>query len=509
MRRRHPLRRTGSCGCCRRRRACCPAVPRSPQPDRHPCRSPWSPGTACSSPRPPTGRRPESSARTGDHYLRRVGDELYVIPVESPPRSPREGRPRAAQRHRADPPGPRRRATDTLPLIVEATSRAPAARQTLQRRAALESVVATPSRRTSRTAATCWPGSPEPTRRAGGIAEVWLDPQGPGIRRRPSAISVPQIGAPQAWARGFDGTGRWPCSTPASTPTHPDLAGRVVERAGLHRPRAIADIVGHGTHVASTIAGTGAADAARTRASRRAPTCSSARCSTTTAAARLVDHRRHGVGGAQGADVVNMSLGGTERHRLHRPDGPGGRRADRADGTLFVIAAGNSGRPRTSARPGLRRRRAHGRRGRPRRDAPASPAAARGSATHALKPEIAAPGVGIVAARGRQPRRRRSHYTRMSARRWRRRTSPAPPRSSSRPPRLDRRAAQGGADRVGQRLARGHRLRPGRRQRGPPTRSPTVTSTCASWAASTGRTAPTSGPARRSPTPTTPDATCA
>ena len=72
---------------------------------------------------------------------------------------------------------------------------------------------------------------------------------------------MPQIHAPEAWAAGFDGTGadrRRARHRLRPHPPRPAGPGRRARRTSRRRRRVI-DGNGHGTHVASTIAGSGAA----------------------------------------------------------------------------------------------------------------------------------------------------------------------------------------------------------------------------------------------------------
>ena len=72
--------------------------------------------------------------------------------------------------------------------------------------------------------------------------------------------SVPQIGAPEAWAAGYDGAGVKVAVLDTGIDIHhPDLESQIDGTASFVPGEAITDVNGHGTHVASTIVGTGAA----------------------------------------------------------------------------------------------------------------------------------------------------------------------------------------------------------------------------------------------------------
>jgi subtilisin family serine protease len=228
-------------------------------------------------------------------------------------------------------------------------------------------------------------------------ARLWLD----GKVRALLDESVPLVGAPEAWRAGYTGSGATVAVLDSGVDrSHPDLAGQVVESASFVPDEEATDLNGHGTHVASTIAGTGAA--------------SGGRYTGVAPGAKLLSGKvlnRNGDGFdswvlagmawavEQGADVVSMSLGayfsdGTD------PMARAVNELSAASGALFVIAAGNAGPgQRTVTTPSTA-------------DAALSVAAfdkldvlapfsSRGPrfGDGAIKPEIAAPGVNITAAR--------------------------------------------------------------------------------------------------------------
>jgi subtilisin family serine protease len=227
------------------------------------------------------------------------------------------------------------------------------------------------------------------------VQHIWLD----GVRKRALDVSVPQIGAPAAWQAGYTGKGMAVAVLDGGVDdTHPDLAGKVTSKNFSAEPTA-ADTDGHGTHVASTIAGTGAASGGKYKGVAPDATilngkvCELRGCTDSAILAGM-----QWAAADQKARVINMSLGGAD----FAGDDPIEQAVDtlsQQTGALFVIAAGNDGADATIESPGSADAALTvGAVDKSDRTADFSSRGPR-SFDGAVKPDIAAPGVGIVAAR--------------------------------------------------------------------------------------------------------------
>ncbi|MFD7438394.1 S8 family serine peptidase [Streptomyces sp. NPDC059861] len=229
-----------------------------------------------------------------------------------------------------------------------------------------------------------------------GIARIWLD----GLVHADLAESTGQIGAPQVWADGNTGQGVDVAVLDTGVDAgHPDLADRIAARQSFVPDENTDDHSGHGTHVASTIAGTGAASdgkekgvapGSRLRIGKVLGNAGSGLTSWVLAGMEwaAVDQR---------AKVVNMSLGSDQWSDGTDPLSQAADRLSAETGALFVTAAGNAGIPGGISGPGA-----------------ANAALTVGAVDStdsvpffsstgprvdgALKPEISAPGVDILAA---------------------------------------------------------------------------------------------------------------
>jgi subtilisin family serine protease len=241
-----------------------------------------------------------------------------------------------------------------------------------------------------------------------GVAKVWLDRQVQSLSASAAAQTpaepddnVTQVGADRAWAAGYQGEG----TTVAVLDTgidaqHPDLVGKVAAEANFSDSPDAVDRLGHGTHVASIVAGTGAAaDGAHRGVAPESELING----------KVLNDRGFGaesdvIAGmewaAARADVVNMSLGVSIPSDGSDPMSLALDALTEQNDTLFVVAAGNEGPPsRTVGVPGAA-------------DhaltvgaVDSADALARFSSrgplpgSFEMKPEVVAPGVDIVAAR--------------------------------------------------------------------------------------------------------------
>ncbi|HEX4814986.1 MAG TPA: S8 family serine peptidase [Nonomuraea sp.] len=232
---------------------------------------------------------------------------------------------------------------------------------------------------------------------AAGLAKLWLD-----VRVKATLEeSVPLVGAPAAWAAGRDGSGvKVAVLDTGADLNHPDLQGRIVESKSFIEGEEVQDKQGHGTHVATTIAGTGAAGGGKRKGVAPGAqllvgkVLDNSGSGTASQVLAGMDWAAH-----SGAKIVSMSLGagatdGTDLLSQKVNE------LTAETGALFVVAAGNAGSAdQTIHTPGTA-------------DAALTVAAtdksdklasfsSRGPrwGDLALKPDIAAPGVHIAAGR--------------------------------------------------------------------------------------------------------------
>ncbi|HEU4946638.1 MAG TPA: S8 family serine peptidase [Kribbella sp.] len=239
------------------------------------------------------------------------------------------------------------------------------------------------------------------------LAKVWLDAKATAS----DDLSNAQIGAPIAWAAGLDGRGvNVGIIDTGIDATHPDLTGKVVAarnfvaagEPGGGNPDDATDRHGHGTHVASIVTGSGAASDGRYKG-----VAGGARLIIAKALSDVGSGANSGIIAAmewqaatQRARIVSMSLGGGPTDGTD-PMSQAVNDLSERYGTLFVIAAGNAGPGAgTVAAPGAASAALTvGAVDGADRMAVFSSRGPRLGSDYAIKPEITAPGVRIVAAR--------------------------------------------------------------------------------------------------------------
>ncbi|RKN39888.1 peptidase S8 [Micromonospora endolithica] len=292
---------------------------------------------------------------------------------------------------------------DDLPLLVDGGSgaarrAAPPAGLTVTRELpALGITVATAPKRDTRDVWTAITRAGSARIGAAGDADrIWLDSR----RRTTLDHSVAQIGAPAAHRAGFTGRGvRVAVLDTGVDSAHPDLAGRVTESRNFTEETAPGDLIGHGTHVASIIAGSGAASGGRYRGVAPDATvlsgkvCEGLGCSDSAILAGM-----QWAAVEQRADVINLSLGGFDTPETD-PLEEAIATLTAETGALFVVSAGNDGTFAPVSSPSTAD--AALAVGAVDRDDQLADFSSRGPRTgdEGLKPDLTAPGVEIVAAR--------------------------------------------------------------------------------------------------------------
>lgn len=297
---------------------------------------------------------------TGMVHTETVGKDLYVLPDEVFPYLAADRLDsRLFNVTRLIAHGYDDASTDAVPLIVEyggginpSTAPTPAG---AHEGVVLTSIDGASLAAQKSQAATFW-AAVTPTHAAkratftGGIAKIFLD----GKVQADLAEDVAQVHAPEAWDAGYDGNGTKVAVLDTGIDAdHPDLAGQVTASTSFVPGEDVLDHNGHGTHVASTIAGTGAASEGLEKGV--AP------------GAKLVIGKvlgNDGVGqeswiidgmewAANHAPVVSMSLGSNEpSNGMDDPMDLAVNSLSEQTGALFVIAAGNQGAPGWINSPG-------------------------------------------------------------------------------------------------------------------------------------------------------------
>lgn len=229
------------------------------------------------------------------------------------------------------------------------------------------------------------------------IARLWLD----GRVHTALDKSVPQIGAPAMWAAGYTGKGiKVAVLDTGVDETHPDLAGMEVAQQNFSSSPGSADIAGHGTHVASTIAGSGARSGGVYKGVAPGVRILDAKVlddDGSGAESSIVSGMQWAVD--QGARVVNMSLGSQDSAGVDPMEEAVARLSDKA---LFVASAGNEGDKAATMRSPASAPAALAVGAVDKQDRLADFSSRGPTADGDSKPDLTAPGVDITAARTTQ-----------------------------------------------------------------------------------------------------------
>ncbi|MEU6225537.1 S8 family serine peptidase [Streptomyces sp. NPDC047042] len=245
---------------------------------------------------------------------------------------------------------------------------------------------------------------------APGVDRVWLD----GLRKLPADRGLTaarqagapdpeggpvQIGAPVAWKAGYDGKGVDVAVLDTGIDaTHPDVKKAILKAEDFSGSGTTDDTDGHGTHVASIIAGSGArsdgkymgvAPGARLLVGKVFD-------GATASDSGIIAGMQWAV--QQKARIVSMSLGGTDSIGAD-PIEQAVNDLSKSSGTLFTIAAGNEGPDDATVDSPGSAESALTVAAVDREDRLADFSSRGPTADNAMKPDLSAPGVEIAAAK--------------------------------------------------------------------------------------------------------------
>ncbi|MFJ2418666.1 S8 family serine peptidase [Streptomyces brevispora] len=300
--------------------------------------------------------RPDGAA--GGVHVQQAGDDVYVLPDEA------AGLIAAGKLDRRlfnvtalAKMGYDDKKSGGIPLIAtypagkaRSLPAAPRGSKTVRR---LESIHGAALKAGKATARSFWndiAGTPKARSLDNGIDKLWLD----GRVEAALKDSVPQVNAPQAWAAGYDGKGSKVAVLDTGIDAdHPDVKDRVLESRSFVPGEEVDDKNGHGTHVASTIAGSGAASDGLNKGVAPAAGL---------IVGKVLSNEGSGADSgiieamewakAEGADVVSMSLGSSIPDDGSDPMSQAVDSLSADGGPLFVIAAGNAYGAGTIGSPG-------------------------------------------------------------------------------------------------------------------------------------------------------------
>ncbi|GGV83371.1 peptidase [Streptomyces gelaticus] len=300
--------------------------------------------------------RPDGA--TGGVHVQQAGNDIYVLPDEAGPLLAAGKLDRRLFNVSAlAEMGYDDKSSGGIPLIATYPAgkgrSLPVAPRGAKKVRTLESIHGAALKAGKDTARTFWngiTGAPGARSLDGGIAELWLD----GRAEASLKDSVPQVNAPQAWAEGYDGKGsKVAVLDTGIDATHPDVKDRILGTRSFVPGEEAVDRNGHGTHVASTIAGSGAASEGVNKGV--APGAG-------LIIGKVLSDEGFGADSgiieamewakAEGADVVSMSLGSSIPDDGSDPMSQAVDALSADGGPLFVVAAGNAYGEGTIGSPG-------------------------------------------------------------------------------------------------------------------------------------------------------------